>query len=62
VVVRAIKRGDLYAITHPDWYAMVGQRHQAIAAAFLQAAEDQQPGPRAPTGPPLAAPRASEGD
>ncbi len=34
VVVRAIKRGDLYALTHPDWYPMVGERHEAIAAAF----------------------------
>ena len=39
VVVRAIKRGDLYALTHPEWYAMVEPRHQAIAAAFRQAAE-----------------------
>lgn len=29
VVVRAIKRGDLYVLTHPDWYPMVEQRHQA---------------------------------
>jgi hypothetical protein len=34
VVVRAIKRGDLYALTHPEWYAMVRTRHEAIAAAF----------------------------
>jgi len=34
VVVRAIKDGSLYAITHPDWYAMVKWRHQTIAAAF----------------------------
>jgi hypothetical protein len=34
VVVRAIKRGDLYALTHPDWYPMVAERHAAIAAAF----------------------------
>jgi NAD(P)-dependent dehydrogenase (short-subunit alcohol dehydrogenase family) len=34
VVVRAIKRGDLYALTHPDWYPMVGARHEAIAEAF----------------------------
>ncbi|HEY6494762.1 MAG TPA: SDR family NAD(P)-dependent oxidoreductase [Trebonia sp.] len=34
VVVRAIKRGDLYALTHPDWYPMVAERHQAIAEAF----------------------------
>jgi NAD(P)-dependent dehydrogenase (short-subunit alcohol dehydrogenase family) len=39
IVVRAIKRGDLYALTHPDWYPMVEQRHQAIAAAFRHAAE-----------------------
>jgi NAD(P)-dependent dehydrogenase (short-subunit alcohol dehydrogenase family) len=34
VVVRAIKRGDLYALTHPDWYPQVATRHEAIAAAF----------------------------
>jgi NAD(P)-dependent dehydrogenase (short-subunit alcohol dehydrogenase family) len=39
VVVSAIKRGDLYALTHPEWYAMVEPRHQAIAAAFRQAAQ-----------------------
>jgi len=38
VVVRAIKRGDLYALTHPEWYAMVATRHEAIAAAFRAAA------------------------
>jgi NAD(P)-dependent dehydrogenase (short-subunit alcohol dehydrogenase family) len=38
IVVRAIKRGDLYALTHPDWYPLVEQRHQAIAEAFRQAA------------------------
>jgi NAD(P)-dependent dehydrogenase (short-subunit alcohol dehydrogenase family) len=37
VVVRAIKSGDLYALTHPEWYPMVERRHQAIAAAFRQA-------------------------
>jgi len=40
VVVRAVKRGDLYALTHPDWYPQVEQRHQAIAAAFRQQAAD----------------------
>jgi NAD(P)-dependent dehydrogenase (short-subunit alcohol dehydrogenase family) len=40
VVVRAIKRGDLYALTHPDWYGQVERRHEAIAAAFRQAADD----------------------
>jgi NAD(P)-dependent dehydrogenase (short-subunit alcohol dehydrogenase family) len=38
VVVRAIKRGDLYALTHPDWYPVVGERHEAIAAAFSEQA------------------------
>ena len=36
VVVRAIKRGDLYALTHPDWYPMVAGRHEAIAEAFRE--------------------------
>ncbi len=36
VVVRAIKRGDLYALTHPDWYPQVRARHEAIAAAFRE--------------------------
>jgi NAD(P)-dependent dehydrogenase (short-subunit alcohol dehydrogenase family) len=36
VVVRAIKHGDLYALTHPDWYPMVAERHEAIAAAFQE--------------------------
>jgi len=39
VVVHAIKNGDLYALTHPDWYPLVEQRHQVIAAAFRHAAE-----------------------
>jgi NAD(P)-dependent dehydrogenase (short-subunit alcohol dehydrogenase family) len=43
VVVRAIKRGDLYALTHPDWYPLVEQRHQAIAAAFREQAAIQAP-------------------
>jgi len=37
VVVSAIRHGDLYALTHPEWYPMVERRHQAIAAAFQQA-------------------------
>lgn len=40
VVVRAIKRGDLYALTHPDSYGQVERRHETIAAAFRQAASD----------------------
>jgi hypothetical protein len=43
VVVRAIRRGDLYALTHPEWYAMIEPRHQAIAAAFRAAAEATPP-------------------
>lgn len=34
VVVRAIRRGDLYAITHPDWLDRVERRHETIAKAF----------------------------
>lgn len=41
VVVRAIKRGYLYALTHPDWYPRVRERHEAIAEAFRQQAADQ---------------------
>ena len=41
VVVRAIKRGYLYALTHPDWYPQVQVRHEAIAEAFRQQAADQ---------------------
>ena len=40
VVVRAIKRGDLYALTHPDWYPMVAERHGAIAEAFREQAAE----------------------
>jgi NAD(P)-dependent dehydrogenase (short-subunit alcohol dehydrogenase family) len=36
VVVRAIKSGDLYALTHPDWYPQVAARHEAIAEAFAE--------------------------
>jgi NAD(P)-dependent dehydrogenase (short-subunit alcohol dehydrogenase family) len=34
IVVDAIKRGELYALTHPDWWDMVEPRFQHIAAAF----------------------------
>ena len=37
VVVRAIRNGDLYALTHPEWYPMVERRHQSIEAAFRNA-------------------------
>jgi NAD(P)-dependent dehydrogenase (short-subunit alcohol dehydrogenase family) len=43
VVVRAIKRGYLYALTHPDWYPMVEARHAAIAEAFRQQASLAKP-------------------
>jgi len=34
VLVRAIRRGDLYALTHPEWAAIVQERHTRIAHAF----------------------------
>ena len=37
IVVNAIRRGDLYAFTHPDMKAGVLERHQRIAAALAQA-------------------------
>jgi NAD(P)-dependent dehydrogenase (short-subunit alcohol dehydrogenase family) len=46
VVVRAIRQGDLYALTHPDWYDRVQRRHQAIADAFRDQAEAGPPAPR----------------
>ncbi|QBS39344.1 SDR family NAD(P)-dependent oxidoreductase [Nocardia sp. CS682] len=38
IVVGAVKRGDLYAVTHAEWYAPIEQRHRDIAAAFDRAA------------------------
>lgn len=46
VTVRAIKQGDLYAITHPERYGQVARRHEAIAAAFRRAAQAGPPGRR----------------
>lgn len=40
VVVRAIRRGDLYALTHPEMAAIPAARHERIAAAFRAAAEE----------------------
>ena len=40
VVVRAIKRGYLYALTHPDGYPQVRARHEAIATAFREQAAE----------------------
>jgi NAD(P)-dependent dehydrogenase (short-subunit alcohol dehydrogenase family) len=37
IVVEAIKRGDLYAITHPEFFTRVEQRHQRLVAAFAVA-------------------------
>jgi NAD(P)-dependent dehydrogenase (short-subunit alcohol dehydrogenase family) len=34
MVVEAIKHGDLYAITHPEFFPGVDERHQGIATAF----------------------------
>jgi hypothetical protein len=34
IVVDCIKRGELYAITHPEWWNLVEDRFQGIAAAF----------------------------
>jgi NAD(P)-dependent dehydrogenase (short-subunit alcohol dehydrogenase family) len=39
IVVDAIKRGELYAITHPEWWGMVQERFDGIRAAFGQHAE-----------------------
>ena len=38
VTVRAIRRGDLYAFTHPEMASLVRERHKNIAAAFDGAA------------------------
>jgi NAD(P)-dependent dehydrogenase (short-subunit alcohol dehydrogenase family) len=34
VVARAIKRGDLYALTHPEWHWMLERRNARLDAAF----------------------------
>jgi NAD(P)-dependent dehydrogenase (short-subunit alcohol dehydrogenase family) len=34
IVVDAIKRGDLYAITHPEFFTRVEQRHERLERAF----------------------------
>jgi NAD(P)-dependent dehydrogenase (short-subunit alcohol dehydrogenase family) len=39
VVVRAIRRGDLYAFTHPEMAPLVDARFKAIAEAFAAAAD-----------------------
>jgi NAD(P)-dependent dehydrogenase (short-subunit alcohol dehydrogenase family) len=39
ILLRAIQRGDLYAFTHPEWAAIVHERHRQIEAALAGAAE-----------------------
>jgi NAD(P)-dependent dehydrogenase (short-subunit alcohol dehydrogenase family) len=39
IVVDCIKRGELYAITHPEWWEMVEDRFQRIAAAYGRTVE-----------------------
>jgi NAD(P)-dependent dehydrogenase (short-subunit alcohol dehydrogenase family) len=36
IMVRAIQRGDLYAITHPEWAGIVQERNARIAEAFRE--------------------------
>jgi hypothetical protein len=38
VLMQAVRRGDRYALTHPEWAPIVQERHQAISAAFAAAA------------------------
>ena len=38
IVVDAIRRGELYAITHPEFFTRVEERHARLAAAFRRAA------------------------
>ena len=33
-LLAAIRRGDLYAVTHPEWASVVRERHDRIMAAF----------------------------
>jgi len=37
IVVEAIRRGDLYAITHPEMFARVEERFKAVTDAFKRA-------------------------
>jgi NAD(P)-dependent dehydrogenase (short-subunit alcohol dehydrogenase family) len=38
VLLHAVRRGDLYAFTHPEWAPIVRARHEQIADAFARAA------------------------
>jgi NAD(P)-dependent dehydrogenase (short-subunit alcohol dehydrogenase family) len=42
IVVDCIKSGELYALTHPDWWDMVEPRFVAIASAFGKTLEATQ--------------------
>jgi NAD(P)-dependent dehydrogenase (short-subunit alcohol dehydrogenase family) len=39
IVVDCIRGGDLYAITHPEWWPMIEERFEGIAGAFGQTIE-----------------------
>ena len=41
LVLKAIKGGDLYVLTHPEMGPMVEERHRAIEAAFAKASKEQ---------------------
>lgn len=43
-LVCAIRRGDLYAITHPEWDSIVQERHSRIADAFRASQTAMQEG------------------
>ena len=38
ILIDAIRRGELYAMTHPEWAPIVQERHDRIMAAFAAAA------------------------
>jgi NAD(P)-dependent dehydrogenase (short-subunit alcohol dehydrogenase family) len=42
IVVRAIRNGDLYAITHPEQVTEIEERHRRMEAAFRVAGEEQR--------------------
>lgn len=48
IALRCIHTGELYAVTHPETFGKIQERHQAIADAFATAEADQaKPGPAA---------------
>ena len=36
ITTRAIRNDDLYALTHPEWWTLVEQRHDSLRKAFAQ--------------------------